>query len=92
DTAVLLLKLRGGYNLRDAAPIDVVGKSTTPTLFIHGDQDAMISVDMAYRLYDEASCDKELLIVKGAGHAQCKDKDPAQFVDTVFLFLRNYIR
>ena len=92
DTAVLMLKLRGGYDLRDAAPIRVVRKSTTPTLFIHGDRDAMIPVDMAYRLYDEASCDKQLLIVEGAGHAQCKDKDPAQFVDTVFLFLKDYIR
>ena len=92
DTAVLLLKLRGGYDLRDAAPIKVVGKSSIPTLFIHGDQDAMIPVDMAYRLYNEASCDKQLLIVEGAGHAQCKDKDPALFVDTVFLFLKDYIR
>ena len=90
DTAVLLLKLRGGYNLRNAAPIEAVARSTIPTLFIHGDQDAMIPVDMAYQLYDAASCEKELLIVEGAGHAQCKDKNPALFVDTVFLFLRNH--
>ena len=91
DTAVILLKLRGGYDLKKAAPIEVVGSSTTPTIFIHGDKDAMIPVDMAYKLYDAASCEKELLIVKGAGHAQCKDKNPTKYVDTIFLFLANYM-
>lgn len=91
DTAVLMLKIRGGYNLMDAAPIEAVKKSKTPTLFIHGDLDAMISVDMAYRLYDAAACEKELLIVEGAGHAQCKDKDPNLFVRTVFDFLQPYM-
>ena len=91
DTAVLMLKLRGGYDLMDASPIDAVKKSETPTLFIHGDLDAMISVDMAYRLYDAARCEKDLLIVEGAGHAQCKDKDPDQFVKKVFEFISSYM-
>ena len=91
DTAVLMLKLRGGYDLRKASPLEAVKKSKTPTLFIHGDQDAMISVDMAYELYEAASCDKQLLIIEGAGHAQCKDKEPTLFVDTVFDFVNPYM-
>lgn len=91
DTAVLILKLRGGYDLKDAAPIEAVKKSNRPTLFIHGDLDAMISVDMAYELYDAASCPKKLLIIEGAGHAQCKDKEPGLFTDTVFDFIGPYM-
>lgn len=87
DTAVAMLRLRGGYNLKDASPIDAVKKSSTPTIFIHGDQDAMISVNMAYQLYDAAACPKDLLIIKGAGHAQCKAKEPSLFANRIFEFL-----
>ncbi len=91
DTAVFLLKLRGGYDLKKASPITAVKKSTTPTLFIHGDMDAMIPVEMSRRLYDAAACQKQLLIVEGAGHAQCKDKDPDLFVITVFQFVNQFV-
>ncbi len=91
DTAVFMLKVRGGYDLRKASPIDAVKKSSTPTLFIHGDRDAMIPVEMSQELYEAAACPKEILIVEGAGHAQCKDKEPALFVNKVFLFLNDYV-
>ena len=47
DTANLMLQLRGGYDLKKASALEAVKKSSTPTLFIHGDQDEMISVDMS---------------------------------------------
>ncbi len=91
DTARILLKLRGGYDLKDASALDAVKKSTTPTLFIHGDSDAMISVEMSKRLYEAAACDKELLIVEGAGHAQSQDIDPAAYYDTIRTFLQSHL-
>ncbi len=87
DSACLMLRLRGGYDLKDASALEAVKKSHTPTLFIHGDEDAMISVDMAYELYEAASCDKKLLVMEGAGHAQSQDKDPEQYYGTVSGFL-----
>lgn len=90
DSAVLMLKARGGYNLRDASPLDAVQKSDIPTLFIHGEDDALISVSMCYRLYDAETADKEIMIVPGAGHAQAADKDPEGFYDTIWEFLGNY--
>ncbi|MDE6904599.1 MAG: alpha/beta hydrolase [Lachnospiraceae bacterium] len=87
DSACLVLRLRGGYNLKDASAINAVKKSTVPTLFIHGDADDMISVQMSKDLYEAASCQKELLIVKGAGHAQSQDKDPKTYYDTIASFL-----
>lgn len=89
DTANLMLQLRGGYDLKDASALDAVKKSETPTLFIHGDQDEMIHVDMTRELYKAASCEeKELLIVKGAGHAQSQDKDPEGYFGAVEEFLK----
>lgn len=91
DSACLALRLRGGYNLKDASPIEAVARSSTPTLFIHGDQDAMISVQMSERLYEAAACRKELLIVEGAGHAQAADKDPELYYGTIRAFLEDVL-
>ena len=89
DTANFILQLRGGYDLKDASALEAVKKSETPTLFIHGNQDEMIDVEMAKELYEAASCEeKELLIVKGAGHAQSQDKDPEGYFGTVEEFLK----
>lgn len=87
DSACLVLRLRGGYNLKDASALNAVAKSNTPTLFIHGEEDAMISVDMSKRLYEAEAGQKELLIVENAGHAQSQDKDPDTYYGTIRLFL-----
>lgn len=91
DTACLVLRMRGGYDLKDASAIEAVQKSSTPTLFIHGDADAMISVQMSKDLYEMAGCEKELLVVEGAGHAQSQDKDPETYYGTVKAFLERYV-
>lgn len=91
DSARLMLKLRGGYDLKNASALDAVKQSCTPTLFIHGDEDAMISVEMSKELYEAADCEKELLIVEGAGHAQSQDEDPELYYDTIRSFLQRFI-
>lgn len=92
DTACLVLRARGGYNLKDASAIEAVQKSRVPTLFIHGADDAMISVQMTKDLYEAAACRKELLIVEGAGHAQSQDKDPDAYYSTIKAFLEENIK
>lgn len=89
DTASLLLQLRGGYDLKDASALDAVKKSSIPTLFIHGDEDAMIPVQMAEELYNAAACEKQLLIIEGAGHAQSQDKAPERYYGTIEKFLND---
>lgn len=89
DSACIVLRMRGGYNLKNASAINAVRKSNTPTLFIHGDSDAMISVEMTKELYEAASCSKQLLIVEGAGHAQSQDKDPDTYYGTIKSFLED---
>ena len=85
--ANLMLQLRGGYDLKDAAPIRAVAHSRIPTLFIHGLEDEMIDPQMTRDLYEAASCPKQLLLVEGAGHAQSQDKDPQLYYGTIFEFL-----
>ncbi len=91
DSACLMLRLRGGYNLRDASPLRAVAESKVPTLFIHGDEDRMIDVGMSYELFEAASCEKELFIVEGAGHAQAQDKDPDEYYGRIDTFLKRFL-
>ncbi|MCM1253401.1 MAG: alpha/beta hydrolase [Clostridium sp.] len=91
DSACVALRLRGGYDLKKASALNAVQKSNTPTLFIHGDEDAMIPVQMTKDLYEAAGCPKEILIVEGAGHAQAQDKDPEAYYEKIKEFLEEYI-
>lgn len=92
DSANLALQVRGGYDLKKASALEAVKKSRTPTLFIHGEEDAMVPVRMAHELYDAAGCKKQLMLVEGAGHGQSQDKQPELYWDTVFAFLRREIK
>ncbi len=92
DGANLVLRLRGGYDIKKASAIEAVKQTRIPILFIHGDQDVFIPVDMARELYKAANGEKELLIVKGAGHAQAQYKNPEGYYTTVFSFLKNFIK
>lgn len=87
DSACIMLMLRGGYNLRNASAINAVKSSTVPTLFIHGDKDALIPVDMSRKLYENEAAKKRILIVEGAGHAQSQDKDPVAYYGEIEDFL-----
>ena len=90
DGASLMLQMRGGYSLKEASALEAVKKSTIPLLIIHGEEDAFVPVEMAYELYDAADCEKEILIVEGAGHAQAPDKAPKEYYQTVFSFLETH--
>lgn len=91
DSACLMLRLRGGYNLKDASPLKAVATSGIPTLFIHGGEDRMIDVNMSYELFEAAACEKELFIVEGAGHAQAQDKAPEAYYEKIGDFLERYL-
>ena len=88
DTANLMLQLRGGYDLKDASALEAVKKSSTPTLFIHGDQDKFVPFYMLDKLYDAAKCKKEKLVIKGAGHAEAQEIDSQKYWHTVRKFIK----
>jgi uncharacterized protein len=53
------------------SPLPVMAKiSPIPLLILHGDQDLVVPVHHAQRLYDAARAPKQLWIVAGAGHIQ----------------------
>lgn len=62
-------RLYGGFNLDEFSPIEQVTKSKIPTIFVHGDQDCFVPIDMSERNFKASNATKkELYIVEGAAH------------------------
>lgn len=80
-----------GYSFFKVSPIHQVRKTHIPILFIHGSEDNFVPTHMVYKLFKECSSRKELLIVRGAGHAKCYDTDKKLYEYRVSKFLSQYI-
>lgn len=64
-----------GYGMDECNAAREVKKSTTPTLFIHGDADTFVPYRMCGEIYENCAAKKWKLIVKGAAHAESYYKD-----------------
>ena len=89
DSGSVVCELTGGYSFRDASCVEAVKRSTTPTLFIHGSKDSFVPFSMLGILYDNAVCEKQKLVVEGAGHAASRKTDPTLYWNTVKDFVEN---
>lgn len=82
----------GGYDLRKADACAQVRKSVTPTLFIHGEADQFVPPRMVKKLYDAASCEKDMFTVPGAGHIESQFKNPETYYSRLDSFLGKYVK
>ena len=91
NAASFITSVMAGYNYKEASSIDQIKKSVTPILFIHGNADEFVPVNMAYKLYDNANINKELIIVDGAGHAESRLADEELYYGSIFSFIDKYL-
>lgn len=89
--ANVITKIRAKYSLKKASAIKQVAKSKTPTLFIHGDKDKFVPFYMLDKLYEAASCKKEKLVIKNAGHAEAQAIEPERYWRVVRRFIKHYL-
>ncbi len=81
-------QVRAGYSLRAGEVIDYVNHSQLPTLFIHGDKDDFVPVEMAYTLYEaKAIEEKQLIVIDDAGHAEAHLADPEKYYSAITEFI-----
>ena len=92
NVAEIVTNIRAKYNFHEASALEQVKKSKTPILFTHGGNDTYVPTEMVYRLYEAANCEKDILIIDGAGHGSAPDVDPITYYDKVFSFLDKYIK
>lgn len=91
NAANTVCNIRANYDLKEASCIKQVEKSITPTLFIHGSEDNFVPFKMLDKLYESANCEKEKLIVEGAGHAEASSVNPKLYWSTVYKFMQRYL-
>ncbi|NLC67852.1 MAG: alpha/beta hydrolase [Clostridiaceae bacterium] len=87
----LLTRIRAGFYFAEASALKQVSKAKTPILFIHGEEDSFIPVEMVYELYENCSSEKDLFIVPGAGHGVAYNIDKEGYRKKVFDFLSRYV-
>ena len=62
-------RIFGGFNVDEFSPIEQVKKSKIPTIFVHGDEDFFVPLEMTRTNFEASSATKkELYIVNGAAH------------------------
>lgn len=88
----LMTKIRAGYFFEEASALNQVKKDKLPMLFIHGDQDTFVPTEMVYKLYEACNAPKDLLVVKGAGHAMSYHEAKKEYQKKIKSFLKKYIK
>ncbi|MDL4842212.1 alpha/beta hydrolase [Aquibacillus rhizosphaerae] len=91
NAANTLTNIRAGYDLNEASAIKQVAKSTTPMLFIHGEDDSFVPFQMLDEVYNAADVEKDRLIIPGAGHGEAEKVDPERYWNKVWGFVNKYI-
>lgn len=81
---------RAGFWYKQVCPIEVVGKSNKPILFIHGMSDNFVPTEMAKKMYERKLDKKVLFLVADAKHAQSCIVDPQGYKNIVAEFLNKY--
>ena len=59
-------------------------------LFIHGDKDSVVPVEMVHRLYEAKIGDKELWILSGVDHGAAYLHDPQIYAQRVRTFVEHW--
>ena len=84
----LSAKLFGGFDPEEASAVDAMKKCKVPVLIIHGDDDRFVPCKMSQDNYDACTSEKELLIVKGAGHGLSYCVDAKSYEEAVEGFIK----
>lgn len=83
----ILLKLLAKYSLKDKEAYKSIKNYHNNLLIIHGGNDHFVPTSDAYKIFDNATCHKKLLIVPGASHAKSYLKDSKLYEQTFKEFL-----
>lgn len=79
--------LFGGFNSRNASPINAMKDCKLPVIFIHGDYDKFVPYQMSVDNYNACASDyKRLVTVEGAGHGLCYPVDMKKYKDELESF------
>lgn len=79
NIANIQLKLLAHFSLKEKEAYKSIREYKGKLLIIHGGNDHFVCTNDAYKIYDNASCDKKLIIIEGASHAKSYLKDTQKY-------------
>ncbi len=88
----LMTRIKAGYGYKDVSTLDEVAKTKVPILFIHGDVDDFVPVWMTEKNYEACNSEKELLLIKGADHAEAYYIDKPAYENALKKMIEKYSR
>lgn len=91
ESMAIVTRMHAKYNILEASSLKQISKSSIPILIIHGNIDNFVPINMAYQIYDYAK-NKDILIIDGAGHNECRFLEPKTYYDKVFNFINQNIK
>ncbi len=83
---------RGGTRISEVSPLTWAAAVQAPALVVHGDQDELIGVARAQRLFDAFGGDKRFVSVPGAGHGNVLRTDMPLYATMAEWFVRTLAR
>ena len=63
-------RLLGGFDVKENSTTRAMQRNRLPVFLVHGEADHFVPCAMTQAAYDAAVCEKELLLVPGAGHGR----------------------
>lgn len=75
---------------KSASTVDCVANTKIPILFVHGDSDSFVPVEMTKQNYEACNSEKKMLIVNGAEHGLSFYVDEISYKMAVFDFFGKY--
>lgn len=88
----LITKIRANYWFGEADSVAQVKKNKVPILFIHGEEDKFVPMEMVYEVYEANASSKELYISPKANHAQAYQENKETYKKVVQEFVSTYIK
>ena len=83
--------LNADFSIKEASSVMQLQKSITPILFIHGDKDTVVPVEMVHQLYASTTAEKELLLIPGADHGESATNNSSLYWSTIKEFIQKYL-
>lgn len=92
NIARLYIRFKYGWKLNKNNTCKAsINKCKVPILFIHGSSDYFVPFYMQDELYESANCEKEKLVIYGAGHAESHTVNETLYWNTIENFIKKYI-
>ena len=86
----LYMKVFAGYGLDDSSSLVSCKEAKVPMMFIHGNADEVVPVEMAYECYEACTTEKELVIVEGCAHARAHYHAREQYMEAFTRFVNKH--